>query len=608
MWASSKQQRQLNHRFQVRYGASKGGLRYEPTPFGLARQPAVDASSVRAPVSAFGTNTAGQSTAASSTGTAAAGQRVVAQALTMPPFAVRMLNHMTYGATQASIAAFNALGSTDAARLTAYVNQQLNWQSIDDSAMQAMLNGAGYSTLAKPLSQLWAEHVRPDPAYETRMRPAWEVQRAALARAAYSKRQLLERMVDFWHNHFNVTVTDYVAGPVYPHLDGLMRQHAFGNFKTLLTEVTKSTAMMYYLDNRSNTRSGPNENFARELLELHTLGAENYLGFVDPFQVPKAPEDANFPIGYTDIDVYEVASAFTGWSVKDGHWQFPNDNDGTFVYRQQWHDAGPKFILGKFFYPEQPAMKDGLDVIDRLARHPKTAKYICMKLIRSFLTDNPPQALIDSAAAVFRQNVDSAEQMKLVMRHILTSSVAQTVWGEKRRRPFEAIASGLRMLQSQWVPRVGEARSNDLFWFMGFTGHMPYDWPAPNGYPDVAGPWRGTNAFVATWKVLGWLTEANNSGAYLCPILQKAREGIPASQWTANRLVTEACTMLFGYQPDAARKQAAIAFLAQNGDPDSYVITDTNTWAGSDMKRHYNQERIRSTVALLLMSPDFLNR
>src|SRR3546814_2336747 len=94
-------------------------------------------------------------------------------------------------------------------------------------------------------------------------------------------------------------------------------------------------------------------------MELQTFGSENYLGFMDPFQVPPCPEDPSYPIGYTDVDVYETAAAFTGWTVKDGHWEFPTEDDGTFVYRSSWHDAGPKFPLGMFLNPEQPALKDG---------------------------------------------------------------------------------------------------------------------------------------------------------------------------------------------------------------------------------------------------------
>ena len=301
-----------------------------------------------------------------------------------PPFAVQALNNLSYGATAASIAEFNALGSTDRQRLANWVDWQLDWDAIDDSAVGNRLNAAGYTTLGKSLTQLWADHVLPDPEHSIRMRPANEVQRAAFVRAVYSRRQLREVLVNFWHDHFNVLGTDFSVGPVFVHYDrDVIRANAKGNFRTMLEGVAQSTAMLYYLDNISNSRSGPNENFARELLELHTLGAENYLGFMDPFQVPPCPEDPAYPIGYTDIDVYETSAAFTGWSARNGHWQFPSENDGTFVYRQSWHDAGPKFLLGMLIYPEQPAMKDGRDVLDRLASHPRVAKFICKKLIRT---------------------------------------------------------------------------------------------------------------------------------------------------------------------------------------------------------------------------------
>ncbi|WP_363797324.1 DUF1800 domain-containing protein [Lysobacter firmicutimachus] len=527
--------------------------------------------------------------------------------LPRPPFWIRVLGNLSYGATPQSIAEFNALGTTDTQRLANYVDWQLDWRAIDDSAVEARLANAGYTTLGKSLTQLWADHVKPNPAYEVRMRPAWECQRAALVRAVHSKRQLHEIMVGFWHDHFNVTVGDYDAGPVYVHYQrDVIRPNALGNFRTLLEEVAKSTSMLYYLDNASNTRAGPNENFARELLELHTLGAENYLGFMDPFQVPPDAEDPTYPAGYTDIDVYETASAFTGWSIKNGHWEFPNDNDGSFVYRQSWHDAGPKFLLGRMLYPEQPAMKDGRDVLDRLASHPGVARFVCRKLIRRFISDTPDPALVQSAARIFRQNWRSADQIALTLRHILVSTALSQAWGAKARRPFEAVAAAMRTLGSDWTIAVGNAKSDEFGWRMGFTGHAPYDWPAPNGYPDTQQAWSGSSSYAMTWKLLNWLTEASDGGVPLAPILATTRAQVP--QWTPTKLVDFWCRRILGYLPTAARRQTLIAFMAQNGDPATYVVTDTNAWAGSDLKRHYNQERLRSMVSLILMSPEFLSR
>lgn len=524
--------------------------------------------------------------------------------LPKPALAIRALANMGYGATAAEISAFNALGGNDTARLTAWVDKQLAFESIDDGAVESRLAAAGYTTLGKTLQQLWSEHVQGDPAYEVRMRPAWEVQRASLVRAVHSMRQLFEVMTTFWHDHFNVQATDYAAAPVYVHYDrDVIRANAFGNFRTMLEAVAQSTAMLYYLDNKSNTRAGPNENFARELMELHTFGAENYLGFVDPFQVPPCPEDPSYPIGYTDIDVYEAAAAFTGWTLKDGHWEFPAENDGSFVYRSSWHDAGPKFPLGMFLNPEQPALKDGRDILDRLASHPRVAKFICRKLIRRFFADKPSQELVDSAAAVFRANWKQPDQIKRTLRHILLSDAAFHDWGQKHRRPFEAVAAALRASGSDWTPRLDDARSDELMWRLGFTGHTPYDWPAPNGYPDTAVAWSGSNSLGMTWKLLNWLTEAKNGDVPLLPILAATRAGVP--QWTSTALVDFWCKRLLGYLP--ARRSVLVDFMRQNGAA-SAVIADTDAWAANDLKRHYNHQRLRSMVSLVLMSPEFLAR
>ena len=141
---------------------------------------------------------------------------------------------------------------------------------------------------------------------------------------------------------------------------------------------------------------------------------------------------------------------------------------------------------------------------------------------------------------------------------------------------------------------------------MGFTGHQPYDWPAPNGYPDVREAWSGSSSYAMTWRILNWITETSESGVPLMPILATTRAKVPS--WTATKLVDFWCQRILGYLPTAARRQTLIAFMAQNGDPATYVITDTNAWAGSDLKRHYNQERLRSMVSLILMSPEFLSR
>lgn len=519
-----------------------------------------------------------------------------------PPAWARAYYRLGYGPLPSSQAEFTALGSTDVARYEALVDQQLAWSAIDDSAMETRLTAAGYTTLAKPLNQLWADHVVNPIDYNDRMRPAFEVQRSALARATYSKRQLLERMTTFWHDHFNVQATDYDAGPVYVHYHrDVIRKNALGNFRVMLEDMAKSTSMMYYLDNRSNTRSGPNENFARELLELHTFGAENYLGFVSPSDVPPCPEDPSFPIGYTDLDVYETASCFTGWSVNTG-----TGGDGTFLYRANNHDSGPKYVLGRYILPEQPPLKDGQDVLDRVSAHPRVAKFICKKIIRHFASDAPPQSLIDSAAAIFLANRTNEFQLRLVLAHILKSAFVRDDWGNKQRRPIETTVAAFRGTGSDWTVRIGNNRSNDLVYLHQLAGHAPYDWPAPNGYPDVALSWSGSNTFAMTWRMLGWLTESNDAGTRLLPIVETSLSAVP--QWTAKALVDFWCNRLLGFLPADHRYQKLLAFMAQNGDPNTFVIANTNEWKGSDLKAHYNHDRLRNMVALILYSPEFFYR
>ena len=342
------------------------------------------------------------------------------------------------------------------------------------------------------------------------------------------------------------------------------------------------------------------------MLELHTLGVENYLGFMDPFLVPKCPEDPAYPIGYTDIDVYETSAAFTGWSAKNGHWQFPAENDGTFVYRQSWHDAGPKFLLGMMVYPEQPALKDGRDVLDRLASHPRVAKFICKKLIRRFINDTPSQGLVDSAAAIFRANWKNPKQIEVTLRHILNSDDLYNSWGQKIRRPFEATVAAMRVLGQDWTLRLDHGKSDEFMWRVGYTGHTAYNWPSPNGYPDTAVAWSGANSFAMTWKLLNWMTETSDADVPMSPILAATRSGV--ASWTANNLVTFWCQRILGYQPAAARKSVLARFMAQNGNAATDVIADNDSWSANDLKKHYNQQRLRSMVSLILLSPEFQTR
>src|SRR5262249_35482846 len=154
--------------------------------------------------------------------------------------------------------------------------------------------------------------------------PLRDVRDAAFIRAVYSQRQLNEVLADFWHNHFSVYAWDYsFASSTWASYDrDVIRGHMLGNFRQMLEAVATSPAMLYYLNNYVNQVAGTNENYGRELFELHTMGTENYAGVVDPFSVPKIGGTAT---QYCDNDVYETARCFTGWRVNDGSWDTPGN-------------------------------------------------------------------------------------------------------------------------------------------------------------------------------------------------------------------------------------------------------------------------------------------
>ncbi len=324
-----------------------------------------------------------------------------------PPLAVIALNRTAFGPRPGSldVNTFNAMpGATSADKLVNFVEWQLNPLAIADDDCNARLAAADLPTLNKSLTQLWADHRLAQNADRTQ--PARDVAAATFIRAAYSQRQLLEVLVDFWHNHFNVYAWDYAyASATWAHYDrAVIRANALGNFRQMLEAVATSPAMLFYLDNYINTSGGPNENWARELFELHGLGAENYLGVAEQNTVPGYPDA---PAGFVDADVYEATRCFTGWRVNDGQWPLTT-NTGEFLYSDTWHDRFQKTVLGRFMAANRGPMADGREVLDLLATHPGTARFICRKLCRRLISDNPPQSIVDAAASQFSANYQCA--------------------------------------------------------------------------------------------------------------------------------------------------------------------------------------------------------
>ncbi len=354
----------------------------------------------------------------------------------LAPLAVIALDRLAWGPKPgdptASIEAFNALAADDDARLAAWVTQQLDPTFLgqpDDSDTRIANAAAVLPSLNLSLPQLWTTYYTATNADRTR--PARDVRGATLIRAATSRRQLYEVMVDFWHNHFSIYAwgSDYASATWASYDRDVIRANALGNFRTLVEKVAKSTAMLYYLDNYISQGAAFNENWARELLELHALGAENYLGTQDPTGVPIDPV-SGLHVGYVDNDVYETARCFTGWRVNNGQSSAPG-NDGTFLYHNPWHDRANKFFLGKYMPADQGPEVDGKQVLDWLAQHPGTARFIVRKLWRRLIGDNTPlpgavNATFDAAVAKWLAlwnptTPGSDGQIREVVRILVTS-------------------------------------------------------------------------------------------------------------------------------------------------------------------------------------------
>ena len=340
---------------------------------------------------------------------------------TAPSAEVVALGRITYGATSESVEVVRRKG------LIAYITEQLNPDDEDDEVVKSKLASMTlhikYDAVVdkydakdedRPLSYLNASIDKLWPltdqknfmANQERVRPVEEVRVASWIRAVYSKWQLKEIMTEFWHNHFNVNAfSETKVSSTFPIYDrDVIRKNCFGNFRGFLEDVAKSTAMQYYLDNFSSKASPANENFARELFELHTLGSGHYFNnlYNRWREVPGALERK--PIGYIDEDVYEAARSFTGWTIADGSGLGKGDNlpnTGSFYYYDGWHDNYQKRVLGVEFDPNQPPLADGLKVLDLVAYHPGTAKHLCEKLCQRFISDTPSASIVNGAIAVW---------------------------------------------------------------------------------------------------------------------------------------------------------------------------------------------------------------
>jgi hypothetical protein len=499
-----------------------------------------------------------------------------------PPLAVLVLNRMGFGPRPGDIAAFNALGSSNDARLQAYVDQQLDPQGIDDSACDAIIEGYEFETLGKSLQQLWADHLKQQGVdWRYRRLPVWETERVAFLRALHSKRQLTEVLADFWHNHFNAFGWDGWQQSTWVHYDrDVIRANMLGNFRKMVGNVAKSPTMLFYLDNQFNEGGNPNENWARELFELHTFGSENYFG-VRKTDDPVIFDDGGKRRGYIDSDVYGATTCFTGWRT--------NTDTGEFRFDAAKHFPYQKIVLGEII-PEFMGEQDGEIVLDMLTNHRGTATFVARKLCRRLISDNPPESIVQAAAEVFYNKRDDDDQLKAVVRTILLSAEFRTTWGEKIKRPFEFACSIMRATQCNY-----DARSESFFWWYNAMGQSLFGWRPPDGYPDVKEVWSSTMPILQRWRFVNSLLDWKIGGEGADKDQRRVPiEGVmPADRTTPGQIVDYWSNRLLGITLPEGERQQIMEFMAYGRGVDSALPSNQIN------------ERLRHMVALILMSPSF---
>ena len=416
----------------------------------------------------------------------------------------QVLNRLGFGARPGDVARVRETG------IDRWIALQLAPERIDDRVADAVI--ASYEGLRVPTSDLVAvyiqgqqalrraqrqaaqrgdssgrrdlraEALRADTVLRERLRQSGrsmaDVQSARLARAVVSERQLQEVMTDFWSNHFTVFAGKGITRLFIPAYErDVIRPRALGSFRDLLGAVAKSPAMLFYLDQWQSAadslhptlagvrrpaqrRRGLNENYARELLELHTLGAD---------------------AGYGQQDVIEVARALTGWTMNPR-------TDAVFTFRPEIHDAASKQVLGHTLAAGR-GIEDGEQVLDILAGDPRTARFIARKLAVRFVSDEPPAALVERAT---RRFVETEGDIREVVRTIVTSPefFSRGAYRTKVKSPFELVASALRAVgaQADTSPRSAQV--------VAFLGQPIYGHQAPNGWPETGESWMNTGAIL----------------------------------------------------------------------------------------------------------------
>ena len=396
------------------------------------------------------------------------------------------LNRFTFGPRPGDHARVSAIG------VPAFLDEQLQPEKIDDSLCDRALGrfesvfepNAAVSEYLERLpgdGQLANEQTMTEEMFEYSEKDLLsELTRATVMRATFSRRQLYEVMVQFWTDHFNIDASKgdcrwlKAADDLF-----VIRRNALGNFISLVRASALSPAMLWYLDGRTNRRRSPdekpNENYARELLELHTLGVHG---------------------GYTQSDVMEVARCLTGWYVRSKEFLFK----GKVEFHPKDHDDGAKIVLGEKI-PAGGGARDLDRVLEIVTNHPSTANFLATKLCRRFIADEPPEAAVTATAAAFTR---THGDIRATLRALFATPEFAASAGTKLKRPFNYVVSALRATNaaSDVSPRLIE--------MLVRMGHAPFRYPTPDGYPERASQWMGT--MLWRWNFASALAEGRIGG------------------------------------------------------------------------------------------------
>jgi uncharacterized protein (DUF1800 family) len=397
--------------------------------------------------------------------------------LTQAEMIEHVLGRITFGPRRSDRERVRAAG------IAAFVEEQLHPEQLNDDAVTQKLSSLEVlksppDVLVRRLYSARKDRQQAVAAADVKERPrevkreyVQQLSRAKLLRAVSSQRQLREVMVDFWFNHFNVFSGKSDEAALLPEYEAkALRQNALATFPQLLEATAHSPAMLVYLDNwrssvpkpKARQKRGLNENYARELLELHTLGVDG---------------------GYTQADVVEVARCFSGWTVGDPQ------KDPRFMFKPEMHDFEQKIVLGHLI-PAGGGVEDALQVLHILETHPATARFVAMKLVRRFVSDDPPDALVRRVADAYTA---TSGDIRSMLRAILESP---EFWSRKAlrakvRSPLELVAASARALNASVDDPLQLAKA------VARIGQPLYGAQPPTGYPDVSQAWLSSGALLA---------------------------------------------------------------------------------------------------------------